>query len=177
MADLMGFDANNEKPNEGFDPVPAGEYDVVIVKTDGDTTDNGKFRRIKLEMQILNGPQQNRKLFDRLNIAKAPGYTGPWGEGDQKALTIGRGNLSSLCRAVNVLTPKDSDELKAKPFRVKVTVKKSEEYGAQNNIAAYKPRTVQPGFSPPSAPLSPVAPSPDGTQPAAGNWPPPNPFG
>ena len=78
-----------------------------------------------------------------------------WGEGDQKALTIGRGNLSSLCRAVNVLTPKDSDELKAKPFRVKVTVKKSEEYGAQNNIAAYKPRTVQPGFSPPAAPLAP----------------------
>ena len=120
MADLHGFDANTVQPTS-FDVLPAGEYDAVIVASSMEPTSNGQGKYLKLELQVLNGPYQNRKLFDNLNLENA----------NAKAVEIARGTLSAVCRAVGVLTPKDSSELHDKPMRVKVKVTKSEEYGEQ----------------------------------------------
>lgn len=152
----MNFNANDVPPNEPREVLPAGEYDVAITASEAYTTQSGKMGGLKLEMQVLNGAFQNRKLWDRINFRGTPGVT--LTEGEAKAVAIGAGNLSSLCRAVNVLTPKDSSELHGRAFRVKVTVKQSEEFGPQNNIAAYKPRVVG-GTGPTSAqtPVTPVA--------------------
>lgn len=139
MAEL-NFDANTTPPNEPRDVLPAGEYDVAITASEAYVTTSGNMGGLKLEMQVLNGKHQNRKLWDRVNFRAVPGKV--LTEGEKKAVTIGAGNLSSLCRAVGVLTPKDSSELHGRAFRVKVTVKQSEEYGPQNNISAYKPRNV-----------------------------------
>lgn len=129
MADLSGFDASKVAPNS-FEVIPAGEYEAVITGSGMETTAAGTGKFLKLELQILNGQFQNRKLFDRLNLDNP----------NAKAVEIARGTLSAICRAVEVLTPKDSSELHNRPLRIKLVVKKSEEYGEQNEIKAYKPR-------------------------------------
>lgn len=140
MADIsaLGFDANVVKPNEGFEIIPAGEYDVVIIGSKVEATKKGDGKLVSLEMQVLSGEHQNRKLFDRLNL---------WNP-SEKAVQIARGTLSAICRAVNVLTPKDTSELHNKPLRVKVTVSDDPEYGKRNEVKAYKPRNAGPAPAP-----------------------------
>ena len=150
MADLGfdgGFDAQSVEPSQ-FDALPAGEYEACIVESEMKTTTAGTGKYLKLKLQVLSGPAQNRVLFDNLNLFNQ----------SEKATQIARGTLSALCRAVGVLTPKDSSELHNKPLLVKIVVEKSEEYGEQNRVKAYKPRHVQPQTAPtPAAPRSVVA--------------------
>ncbi|MFZ5828807.1 MAG: DUF669 domain-containing protein [Planctomycetota bacterium] len=133
MAELGGFDANNYQPTS-FDVLPNGEYEVVIVGSELKPTKAGNGRYLELTLQVLNGEYQNRKLFDRLNIFNP----------NQQAQDIARGMLSAICRAVGVLTPKDSSELHNKPLRVKIKVKSDAEYGDRNEITAYRPRQAVP---------------------------------
>jgi hypothetical protein len=85
-------------------------------------------------LQVLNGEYQNRKVWDRLNLINP----------NAKTVEIAKGTLSAICRAVGVLTPQDSSDLHGKPLRIKVTVRKSDEYGEQNEVKAYKPRLAGP---------------------------------
>ena len=130
---LSGFDAKQHEPN-GFGVLPAGEYDVAIVGSVVENTKDGRGRFLKLELQVLNGPFQNRKVFDRLNL---------WNPSAQ-AVTIAQGTLSAICRAVGVLTPQDSSDLHNKPLRCKVTVRKSDEYGESNEVKQYMQRQAGP---------------------------------
>ncbi len=123
---LSGFDAGQVEPNQGFDVLPAGEYEACIVASTMKPTKDGNGKYLELELQILNGPFQNRKVFDRLNLVNS----------SAKAVEIAKGTLSAICRAVGVLTPQDSSELHNKPLRIKVTVRKSDEYGDGNEVKA-----------------------------------------
>jgi hypothetical protein len=127
MGNLQGFDANQYEA-QSFDVLPAGEYDVVIVSSTVQKTKSGTGKLLKLELQVINGPFKNRKLFDNLNL---------WNS-SQEAQKIARGQMSAICRAIGNLTPKDSSELHMKPIRCKVRIKKSDEYGASNKIVGYK---------------------------------------
>lgn len=156
-----GFDARTVEPNQGFDVIPAGEYDAVIVNSEVKPTTAGDGKYLKLELQILNGVFQNRKVWDQLNI---------WNNNAQ-AVQIAKGQLSALCRAVNVLTPKDSAELHNKPMRVKLGIKKDAEYGDKNVVKAYKPREVQPVAAAPEPAAVPSGePALAGTAPAGQPW-------
>ena len=146
MADLGGvFNAADVKP-QSFDVLPAGEYEAIIVNSEFKTTVAGNGKYLNLELQVLNGPFQNRKLFDKLNLVNP----------SEKAVEIARGTLSAICRSVGVMTPKDSSELHNRPLRVKVTVKKSDEFGEQNEVKAYRPRNAGP-VSPPAPAVQPAA--------------------
>ncbi len=79
-----------------FDVVPAGEYEAVITDSEMKSTLAGTGRYLNLTLQILNGPCQNRKVFDKLNLDNP----------SDKAVQIARGTLSAICRAVGVLTPR-----------------------------------------------------------------------
>ena len=148
MADLGegGFDANKVEPNSTA--VPAGEYDVIITESKWEDTKKGDGKFLTLKLQIINGAQQNRVLFDRLNLQNP----------NAQAVQIAKGTLSAICRAVNVLTPKDSAELHNRPMRVTVGVKNDDTYGMQNTVKGYKSRHVGGGGAP--APThAPVTPS------------------
>lgn len=144
MADMndLGFDANKVDPNQGFDLMPAGEYDAVIVNSEVKPTANGEGKYLKLELQILSGQFQNRKLWDNLNL---------WNKSEE-AVKIAKGSLSSICRAVGVMTPKDSTELHNKPLRVSVKIKKEAQYGDKNVIGSYKSRATAPAGVVPGVP-------------------------
>lgn len=126
---LQGFDATNVEPNTGFDAIPAGEYDVCIIESGFEDTKSGTGKMLKLTLQVLSGPYQNRKLWDRLNLVNP----------NEQAVQIAKGTLSAICRAVGVMTPNDSSELHNKPMRIKVKV---ESYNGndQNRITSYMAR-------------------------------------
>lgn len=133
MANLEGFDANDVEPNEGFTPLPAGEYQAIIIASEMKPTKAGDGQYLELQFQILNGPHQNRKLFDRLNLVNK----------NPQAVQISKGTLSAICRAVDVRTPKDSSELHNKPLTMVVKVKKDRDGNFQNEISGYKPRNTE----------------------------------
>jgi hypothetical protein len=126
----LNFDASAVEPRASFEAIPAGVYDVVVVNSEKKTTKAGTGAFVELEMQILNGPYQNRKLWDRLNL---------WNPND-KAVAIARGTLSAICRAVGVLAPKDTAELHGKPLSCTVVVKKDDDGNPTNEVKGYKPR-------------------------------------
>ena len=150
-----GFDSRTVEPNVGFDVMPAGDYDAVIVASEVKPTSKGDGKMLKLELQILNGTFQNRKVWDNLNI---------WNP-NALAVQIAKGTLSAICRAVNVLTPNDSTELHNKPLKIKLKVEKDPEHGDRNVVKGYKPREA----GPVNLPAPPVATA--GTaHPAAQPW-------
>lgn len=130
MASLEGFNANEVEPNAGFEPIPAGSYDVIITSSEMKVTKNGQGKYLQIELQILSGPYQNRKLFDRLNLVNS----------NDTAVKIAKGTLSAICRAVGVMTPKDSAELHNRPLTCGVKVRKDNNGNPQNEVSAYKPR-------------------------------------
>ena len=127
---LAGFDASTVEPNEGFTPLPAGEYQVIIVESKMKPTKSGEGQYLELKLQVLNGKYQNRTLFDRLNLFNK----------NEEAVKIARGTLSSICRAVNVLKPNDSSQLHNKPLTCKVAVRNDQNGNPQNEVKGYKPR-------------------------------------
>jgi len=131
---LAGFDANQVEPHEGFDVLPAGEYDVCVVASSMKDAKKGGGKFLEFELQVLSGPYQNRKLWDRLNLVNS----------NDKAVQIAKGTLSAICRAVGVLTPQDSSELHNKPIRCRVKVRRQEGYDDTNEITSYKSRAAQP---------------------------------
>lgn len=144
---LHGFDASQVKPNDVFEALPAGEYEVCIIDSQVKPTSSGTGKYLELSLQVVSGQYQNRRLIDRLNL---------WNQ-NPKAQEIARGTLSSICRAVGVLTPEYSSDLHNKTLRCKVKVRTSEEYGDQNEVKGYKPRAagpVQPSLPPVPPPVA-----------------------
>ena len=117
MSDLNGFNANEVDPNVSFDPVPAAKYLAVIVESEMKPTKNGKGSFLELKFQIIEGEYANRNVWARLNLDNP----------NQQAVQIARGQLSALCRAVGVLTPKDSCELHNLPLVIDVRCKKRQD--------------------------------------------------
>lgn len=133
MADLNGFNAHDIDPNTGFDPIPSGKYLVVITATDMKPTKNGKGEYLEIEMEVLEGPHKGRKLWDRLTLKHT----------NEQTVEIARGTLSSICRAVNVMKPRDSVELHNVPLVASVGLKKREDNGEMaNTIRGYEKRDL-----------------------------------
>ena len=156
MADMsdLGFDANNVKPDEGFALIPKGDYDAILISTDkrDNSKQTGKF--LEFVFQILGGQYQNRQLREYLSL---------WHTNDQ-TVQISKGKLSAICRAVGVMSPKDSNELCNKPLKLSVGVRKNKETGElENMISGYKSRSAgpvaaaQPAQTQPASNKAPVA--------------------
>jgi hypothetical protein len=141
VANLQGFDASKVEPTGAFEPLPAGDYPVVIIESAMKPTKNGQGQYLELKIQVCSGKYQNRQLFDRLNLVNS----------NDQAVQIAKGTLSAICRAVNVLTPNDSSELHLKKMLATVKVKPDQNGNPRNEISGYKPFTnmIEDAFSEP----------------------------
>lgn len=147
MVSLGNFDANQVEPQADLSPIPAGEYRAAIIDSQMKSTKSGNGQYLELTMEIVDGQYKGRRLWDRLNLAN-PNAT---------AVQIARSTLSSICRAVGVLTPKDSSELHNRPMVVRVALRKREDNGEDTNeVKGYKA----------AGNASPASPSPPPAQPA-----------
>jgi hypothetical protein len=128
MTNLAGFNANEVEPLDEFEAIPAGKYEAVIVASEMKDTKAGDGAYLELEIEVIDGPHKGRKLWDRLNLENKNGT----------AVKIARSTLSSICRAVGVLEPRDSCELHDLPLCVTVKCRKREDTGdVTNEVRGY----------------------------------------
>ena len=130
MAQLGGtFDATQVAPSQAFDVIPAGKYKVQITDSDMKPTKNGDGQYLWLEMEILDGEYQSRKIWDRLNLVNP----------NQQAVEIAQRNLSALCHATGKLHVSDSQDLHFIPVIASVKVRPAKgDYDASNEIRGYE---------------------------------------
>ena len=144
MANLNNFNANDVEPTTALDPLPAGKYLAEITASEMKPTKAGNGSYLQLEFTVLDGPCKGRKVWDRLCINHPNDLT-------QK---IARGNLSAICRAVDVMQPRDSVELHNLPVVVTVKCKKREDTGeVTNEVKGYAKRESAAG-QPQQAPVN-----------------------
>jgi len=149
----LNYNAEEYEPLGSFEPLPVGEYTVVIESSEKKSASTGKGEYLQFVYNVVDGEFKGRKLFDRLNIENE----------SEQAQTIARRALSSVCRAVGVMHPKSTEELHDKPFVVKVRIQPAKgENGATNRISEYKAVGGEPLAAPPTA--APAA-SPAGKKP------------
>lgn len=139
MADLNGFNAQEVEPSTDFELVPAGKYLAVITESEMKPTKSGNGNYLELTFQVIEGEYKNRLLWSRLNLDN-PNPT---------AVQIARGELSSICRAVGVMAPKDSVELHNLPLVITVKCKKRDDTGdIVNEIKGYGRREAEAAQTP-----------------------------
>jgi hypothetical protein len=114
MAHLGNFDASQVEPTTTFDPIPAGKYLAMITASEMKPNKAGTGSYLELVFTILEGEHKGRQLWARLNLDNP----------NELAVKIARAELSAVCRAVGVLTPRDSTELHNLPLVVRVACKK-----------------------------------------------------
>ena len=119
----LNFDANQVEPSSGKDPIPAGKYAAAISASEMKPTKNGSGQYLELEYQVLDGEHKGRKVWSRHNLQHP----------NVQTVQIARGELSSICRAVGVMAPKDSAELHNLPMTVTVKLKKRDDNGEMTN--------------------------------------------
>ena len=126
--DLNGFDAHNVEPTASYEPLPAGWYKAVFTASEEKPTKAQTGSYLQLSAEVIEGEHQGRKLIERLNLNN-PNST---------AVEIAQRTLSSICRAIGVMTPRQSADLHDKPFMVKLAVKPGDgAYGPSNEIKEY----------------------------------------
>ena len=148
---LINFDATEIDPAT-FEPMPAGEYTCVIVNSDMKRTRAGDGRYLKICLQVVEGEHKNRIVFDNLNLDNP----------NQTATRIAQATLASICRAVGVMTPRDSAELHDKPLIAVLGIRPAtDDFEASNRVKGYKPCagtsvqapiTSKPALAPTAAP-------------------------
>ena len=147
MANLNGFDAREVEPQAALEPIPAGKYLAIITNSEMKATKNGDGSFLELVFQVIEGEYKGRKLWDRLNLDN----TNP------TAVQIARSQLSALCRATGVMTPRDSVELHNLPLIAVVAVKRRDDNGelaneikgyAKKESAAGQPQQATSGAAP-----------------------------
>jgi len=136
MADLQGFNANNVDPSTEFEPIPAGKYLAMITESEFKPTKSGAGGYLQLTFQILEGEFKGRFVWARLNLDNA----------NSKTVAFARAELSAICRAVGVMTPKDSVELHNLPLLITVKCKKRKDTDElTNEIKGYAKREAANG--------------------------------
>jgi len=132
--DLSGFNAANIEPQSTPDPLPAGDYIVVITESEEKRTKKGDGSYLELTVQVVDGQHTGRLLWARLNLQNA----------NPVAVKIAQEELSAICRAVGVMTPRHSNELHGKPLLAKVKLRTTDTGNLANEIKGWAPARVAP---------------------------------
>lgn len=161
----LNFDARTVEPSAPMGIIPAGDYNVQIVKSEIKPTANGQSHYLQLELEVLDGEFKGRKLWDILNL---------WND-NETAARIAQQSLSAIGHAVGVLDIRDSEQLHNKPMLASVKVEKGNAqypddknrvkgYGAYKGAAITPAVAPAPAFAPQvpaaQAPVAPAAPPP-----------------
>jgi len=124
------FDATQIDPTDSFEPLPAGDYAIVITESDMKATKNNRGQYLQMILEVIDGPLKGRKVWDRLNLVN-PNNT---------AVEIAQRQLSALCHATGVMSVTDSAQLHNIPVVARIAYKPAEgSYGATNEVKGYKP--------------------------------------
>ena len=147
----LNFNANEVEPSVGFEAIPAGKYQAVIVDSDMKPNKAGTGEYLQLEFEIIEGEYQNRKVWTRLNLNNP----------NPDAVRIARADLSAICHAVGVIQPGDSVDLHNLPLTITVKCRKTPDGDIVNEIKGYAAKAPASGGA--VTPAAPQQPAPQGT--------------
>ena len=167
----ISFDASGVEPAVPFEILPPGKYRAQIVQSEMQPTKQGDGQMLCLEFDLLDGPYQGRKLWERLNLVNR----------SQQTVEIAQRQLSAICHAIDRIQVTDSEQLHFRPMLLTVAVeldKRDEHLPAdqrrkQNRVKGYARASGAAAASaataarPSSPPASPAATAPAGSRTAA----------
>jgi hypothetical protein len=120
----LNFNAAAVEPQQSFDALPAGRYEVIIVDSEMKETKAGNGDYLMLTMEVIGDTKHSgRKLWTRLNLVN-PNAT---------AVSIAERELSAICHCVGILVPQDSEDLHDRPLIVDVIQELNPMSGQQTN--------------------------------------------
>jgi len=146
----LNFNAENVEPQQSFDALPAGRYEVIISGSEMKDTKAGTGQYLQLTFDVIGGQHNGRKLWSRLNLVN-PNAT---------AVGIAERELSAICHCVGVMNLTDSEELYDRPLIVDVIQELNPMSGQQTNrIKGYAQADGLPAASKPAPKAKPAAPA------------------
>lgn len=149
----FNFNATSVKPMEArsFDPLPNGDYDMIITKSDVKPTNAGTGHYLELEMQVIGGEHSGRRHWERLNVDNP----------SKQAQDIAQAALAALCFAVGVEDMTETEQLHDTPFIAKVEIDRKDP--TRNRIVGYAsagvPTAATPAAKAPAARPAAAAPA------------------
>ena len=111
-----------------FAPLPDGWYSATISSAEIKQTKAGTGSYIAVRYDITGPSHEGRVVFGNLNISNP----------NAKAEEIGRQQLGDLMRSIGLETVTDTDQLIGGQCQIKLTTRKSEEYGDSNEVRSWK---------------------------------------
>ena len=146
------FDATGVAPAAPMELLPPGRYAAQIVNSEMRPTRAGTGQFLWLEMDVIEGPHQGRKIWDQLNLVNQ----------SQQTVEIAQRTLSAICHAVGQLQVSDSEALHFRQLQVTLAVEpdsrdkhlQPHEQRKQNRVKGYAPLggVAPPRLAAPSAP-------------------------
>ena len=119
----LNFNAAEVEPQQSFDALPVGRYEVIITDSEMKDTKAGTGQYLQLTFSVTGGQHDGRKLWSRLNLVN-PNAT---------AVGIAERELSAICHCLGIMTPADSEELHDRPLIVDVIQELNPMTGQQTN--------------------------------------------
>jgi len=154
MAQLnQHFDANTVEPAAPLELLPPGRYVAQIVQSEMRATKTGNGQLLWLELDVIEGPHQGRKIWDQLNLVNP----------NQQTVEIAQRALSAICHAVGQLLVNDSEQLHLRLLQVTLAVEPDsrdkhlapQEQRKQNKVKGYAPLGPAPTVRATAAPATP----------------------
>lgn len=136
-----------EERSSNFGPLPAGDYEMMIVKSDTKATKAGTGHYLECEMHILSGEHSGRRHWERFNLDNP----------NAQAVKIAQESLARLCAAIGVDEVDDSEQLHDQPFIAEIGIDKKDD--TRNVIWNYKPAGSEPAAKPAAKPAPSAAPA------------------
>ena len=126
----LNFDARQVDPQQSFEPIPAGWYNMMIVESEIKPTSHGQGAYLQLSLKVVDGQYAGRQVFDRLNLQNQ----------NPVAAEIAYKRLSAYCHATGVIQVQDSQQLHGIPLKARVSVRTDStgQYDPSNEIKAVK---------------------------------------
>ena len=121
-----------EERTTSYGPLPAGEYEMMVVKSTTKPTKSGNGSYLELEMHIISGEHTGRRHWERLNLDNPSLQT----------VKIAEEQLARLCVALGLDEVDDSDQLHDKPFVAEFGIDKKD--STRNVIWGYRAITGAP---------------------------------
>ena len=126
----LNFDARTVDPQQTFEPIPAGWYNMMIVESEMKPTSKGDGAYLQVTLKVVDGQHAGRQVFDRMNLQNP----------NPVAAEIGYKRLSAYCHATGVIQVQDSQQLHGIPFKARVSVRTDTtgQYDPSNEVKAVK---------------------------------------
>lgn len=143
--------------DRNYDPIPEGWYDVEIKGAELRTTKAGNGQYIAVRYDVTGPTHAGRVVYGNLNVSNP----------NPKAEEIGRQQMGELMRSIGLPVLQDTDQLVGGRLSIKVSIRKSEQYGDSNDVKGFKAVVggAAPAVAAPSAPAPQPAAAPAGSAP------------